>query len=93
MTEREQVIQNYVNSHKKSQAAAFFLALLLGPLGLFYCSWVAALILSVIFVTGFATIVIPVFCWLIAFVISAGRVTAYNNKVRAEAELLYSGNR
>ena len=38
----------YIDTHSKSQLGGFLLTLILGPLGLFYSSWVAALILCVI---------------------------------------------
>lgn len=78
-------VQNYVETHSKSQTAGFFLTLLFGPLGLFYSSWVAALILSAI-----AVATVPVglfFCWFLAIIISFFSVSKHNEKVKAFAAL------
>lgn len=80
-------IDRYIETHSKSRAVGFFLAFFLGPLGLFYSSWVAALILCV-FAAGFAsTIIIPLICWFLAIIISYVTVNKYNERVRATAEL------
>ena len=47
-------VEQYVKTHSKSQAVGFILTLLFGPLGLFYSSWVAGLILCVIAVATVA---------------------------------------
>lgn len=86
MTDR---IENYINSHSKSQIAGFLLTLFLGPLGLFYSSWVAALILCVIAFTTAISIIGPVLCWIVAIVISFFSVSKHNEKVRTTAELIH----
>ena len=83
-------VQNYINTHSKSQEIGFLLTLFFGPLGLFYSSWVAALILCVIAVTCAATgtlniVVIVVLCWPLAIFIGFIAVGKHNEKVKATA--------
>ena len=80
-------VEAYISTHSKSNAIGFFLTLLFGPLGLFYCNWVAALILCVIAVVTAASIIGPVFCWLMAISISFYSVAKHNDKVKAAANL------
>ena len=42
------LVDDYVHTHKKDQLVGFMLTLVFGPLGLFYSSWVVALILVVV---------------------------------------------
>lgn len=80
-------IENYINTHSKSQVAGFLLTLLLGPLGLFHSSWVSGLILCVIAFVSMDTIIGPIICWCLAIIISFFSVSKHNRKVRATAEL------
>lgn len=80
-------VEAYINTHSKSQLAGFFLTLILGPLGLFYSSWVAALILCVIAIVSASSIIGPVACWILAIITSFITVDSYNNKVVATANL------
>lgn len=80
-------VEAYIRTHSKSQIAGFLLTLILGPLGLFYSSWVAALILCVIAIVSAASIIGPIICWLLAILISFGAVSSHNEKVRATANL------
>ena len=80
-------LDNYISAHSKSQLAGFLLTLFLGPLGLFYSSWVSALILCVIAIASAASIIGPVVCWLLAIIISFFSVNKHNDRVRATAEL------
>ena len=77
----------YISTHSKSQLAGFLLTLLLGPLGLFYSSWVAALILCVIAFSSAATVIGPVICWVLSILISFFAVSSHNDKVVAAANL------
>lgn len=77
----------YIDTHSKSLLGGFFLALILGPLGSFYSSWVAALILCVIAIASAASIIGPVICWLLAIIISFPSISSYNEKVKATANL------
>jgi hypothetical protein len=80
-------VNTYIDAHSKSQLTGFFLTLILGPLGLFYSSWVAALILCVIVVASAASIIGPVICWVLAILISFVTVSSHNEKVEATANL------
>lgn len=80
-------MQTYIATHSKSQLAGIFLTLFLGPLGLFYASWVAALVLCGIAVVSAATIIIPILCWPIAVVLSIAMVADHNDKVKAAANM------
>lgn len=80
-------IQRYIDTHSKSQVLGFILTLILGPLGLFYGSWVAALILCVIAITTASTIMVPIICWILAILISFATVRKHNKKVKAAAAL------
>lgn len=82
--------QQYINVHSKSQMIGFILTLLLGPLGLFYSSWIAALILCVITISLASTIIIPLIIWVLAILISFDTVSRHNEKVKATAGLYYS---
>lgn len=81
-------INNYINMHSKSQMAGFFLTLLFGPLGLFYTSWVAGLILTITAIGLGATIIVPVIIWVLSMLLSFGFVSDYNDKIKAKAELM-----
>jgi len=71
-------VDAYISTHSKSQLAGFLLTLILGTVGLFYSSWVAALILCVIAVSSAATIIGPVICWVLAMLISFSAVSKHN---------------
>ena len=82
-------VETYINAHSKSQVSGFFLTLILGPLGFFYSSWVAALILCVIVIASAASTsyIGPIICWLLSMMISFSAVSRHNDKVRATANL------
>jgi len=82
--------EKYIAAHSKSQILGGVLTLIFGPLGLFYSSWIAALILCVIAVVSFSTIIGPVFCWVLAIIISLVTVSGHNKKVRATANLVHA---
>ena len=84
------VVEAYIHAHSKSQTVGFLLTLIFGPLGLFYSSWVAALILCVLAIASVETIVGPIVCWLLAIIISFVTVSGYNTKVKATANLTQS---
>jgi len=83
-------VDTYVEMHSKSQLSGFLLTLLFGPLGLFYSSWIAGLILTITAVGLGATIIVPLICWGLSILLSFGFVDDYNNKVKSTAELLSS---
>ena len=83
-------IQEYIVAHSKSYEIGFILTLFFGPLGLFYCSWLTALILCVIavacMVSGALNIVsIIVFCWPLSIFIGLVAVGKHNEKVKNTA--------
>ena len=80
-------IQRYIDTHSKSQVLGFVLTLLLGPLGLLYSSWVAALILCVIAIASAASIIGPIICWMLAILIGFLTVSKHNEKIKAAAAL------
>lgn len=80
-------VQQYIDTHSKSQGLGFVLTLLFGPLGLFYSSWVAALILCVVAIASAASIIGPVICWILAIIIGFVTVSKHNEKVKAAATL------
>ncbi len=83
----------YISSHSKSQIVGFILALLFGPIGLFYSNWVMALVLTGIAVAAFSTIIAPVACWGLSLLLTFYLVSRYNRKVIATAMLHQSSAR
>ena len=81
-------VNDYVSVHSKSKMAGFLLTLFFGPLGLFYSSWVAGLILCVIAIASFATVIGPFLCWFFAIFLSFDTVEKHNQKVRVTANLM-----
>ncbi|MFK8066809.1 MAG: hypothetical protein AB8D52_01025 [Gammaproteobacteria bacterium] len=80
-----EAIDKYVETHSKSQGLGFILTLLLGPLGLFYSSWVAALILCVIAIASAASIIGPIICWILAMIIGFFAVSKHKNKMGSDS--------
>ncbi len=80
-------LKTYIEAHKKSKTVGFILALIFGPLGLFYASWVAGLILSVVALFTLVTILVPIACWIVSMALSFYFVSRYNDKVIATANL------
>ncbi len=80
-------VQRYIDTHSKSQFLGFVLTLLFGPLGLFYSSWAAAIILCVIAISSVASVIGPIICWILAIIIGFATVSKHNEKVRAAAAL------
>ena len=77
-------VQRYIEVHSKSQLLGFFLTLLFGPLGLFYGSWVAALILCVIAIATAASVIGPIVCWFLAILIGFLAVSKHNEKFKQQ---------
>lgn len=82
-----EAVQKYIDTHSKSQGLGFVLTLLFGPLGLFYSSWVAALILCVIAIASAASVIGPIICWIFSILIVFAAVSKHNEKVKAAAAL------
>ncbi len=81
-------IEAYIAAHKKSYFVSVLLALFFGPLGLFYSSWVAALILCVVTFITLWTYIIPMGCWLISAVLAVYFVYKHNEKVKVTAAII-----
>ena len=81
-------VNNYVKANEKSEFAGFLLTFFFGPLGLFYCNWISALILTLVAIASATSIIGPIICWIIAMIINFPYVNKYNSKVRATAELM-----
>ena len=84
--------ERYIETHSKSPWLSFFLTVLLGPLGLFYANWIAALILCFLAIALASTVIVPLICWGIAILIGGSAVSSYNDKIRATAELIAEGS-
>lgn len=83
-------VQKYIDNHSKSQEIGFLLTFFFGPLGLFYSSWLTALILCVIAVTCAITgvlniVTIVVLCWPLTIFIGLISVGKHNEKVKTTA--------
>lgn len=81
------VSQKYIGKHTRSYEIAFILTFFFGPLGLFYCNWLAAVILCVVAIAGAVTgainiITIIVLCWPLAIIIGLVSVGKHNEKIR-----------
>ena len=79
--------KQYITTHSKNKGLGFVLALLLGPLGLFYSNWIPALILCAIAFASAASIIGPFICWILAIIISIPAINNHNQKVKAAAAL------
>ena len=86
----DNAVNDYISVHSKSQFIGFLLTLFFGPLGLFYSSWKAGLILSVVAIASFSTVIGPIFCWFFAICDTFYAVSSYNQKVKVTANLMRS---
>ena len=86
--ESEDAVQNYIDVNSRSQMMGVVLTVIFGPLGLFYSSWIAALILCVVVVATVSTILVPIVCWITSVLLSLFFVPRYNKKVEAQARLM-----
>lgn len=77
--------------NQKSRATSFVLTFLLGPLGLLYASWVAAVILAVIAIATAATVVGPVICWILAMIIGDSATRKHNRGIEEFKALMSQG--
>ena len=82
-------VQKRNDTHLKSQEIVFVLTFFFGPLGLFYSSWLAAMILCVIAVvivaSGGSIISSIILCWPLAILIGLVTVGKHNEKVKDAA--------
>jgi len=83
---RARRIDEYVELESKSPAAAFWLALLFGPIGYLYASPLGGVIGILIALIGAGTGFIPFLVWIFCVFNAAAKVGAENRKIRAKAE-------
>jgi hypothetical protein len=82
----------YIKAHKKSRLASLLLTVLLGPLGLFYTGWVAALILLVLAIASFGSVIGPALCWLFSVAWGQIAVGKHNTQLTTTVDLMHSGS-
>ena len=75
--------QEQIDKQRKSQSIGFLLTIFFGPLGLFYSSWLLAVIICSIgialAITGMANIItIVALSWPVTIIISLVSVAKYN---------------
>jgi hypothetical protein len=83
-----ETIQKDIDAYSKSQGIGFIATFFFGPLGLFYSSWLAALILCVIAVSSIVTgalniVTIILLCWPLSIIISFVSVGKHNEKIKS----------
>lgn len=67
----------------KSRKTSFWLTFWLGPLGLFYHSFWAALLMAIIALVGILTVFVPVIVWLLSIFWGDRMTLGHNAKVDA----------
>ena len=85
-------VDKYVSAHSKSQIGGILITILLGPLGLFYASTGAAIVLCVIAFISATTIIGPIICWILSILVSIPCIAKHNDKVKSTANLLSKGD-
>lgn len=89
---REDRIEAYVKSERKSPFGAFVLAFLFGPIGYLYASVLGGIIWAfVAFVFFAAAPASVVVIWLMCAVTAPVSASNYNQKLRHKAELMAGG--
>jgi hypothetical protein len=88
--ERERKIKKYVATNGKSQLVALLLALLFGPIGYLYASPLGGVILILITLALAAGggVAAGLLGWFAAMILAPFSAASYNEKVRAQAELM-----
>lgn len=93
---RNIIIDDYYSARKKNQILGLVLTFFLGPIGLFYSNWIAALVLLVVYYFVFGSILIGAALtiyflpWPIFMLISWILISNHNAKALTEAKLLYT---
>ncbi len=82
-----QLEKDFLKYNGKSMPAGIFLALLFGPVGLFYTSTVLAIVMIVAFVSTIPTGFGPVAVWAICLLMQIGNVSEHNKKTRINMEM------
>lgn len=68
---------------KKSRTKSFLLTFFFGPLGLFYSSTVAAIIMTVLTIVLIPTVVGAIVCWVLSIAIGDHSTHKHNKRVTA----------
>lgn len=89
LSDRDRKLKAYMAANRRSPTAAFVLALLFGPVGFLYASAVGGVIMILVaFGLGTVSPVLALAVWLVAVLFAPSTASAYNAKVRAQAELM-----
>ena len=70
-----------MNLNQKSRLVSLLLTIFFGPLGLFYSSVAAGLVLCIIAFVSFATVIGPVICWILAIAIGDHCTYKHNKNI------------
>ena len=70
-----------MNLNQKSRLVSLLLTVFFGPLGLFYSSVAAGLVLCIIAFVSFATVIGPVICWILAIAIGDHCTYKHNKNI------------
>ena len=70
-----------MNLNQKSRLVSLLLTVFFGPLGLFYSSVAAGLVLCIIAFASFATVIGPVICWILAIAIGDHCTYKHNKNI------------
>ncbi len=84
----EQIAANYQQLNLKSTSKGFWLAVLLGPLGLMYSRPVLGLVMLLIVALSWATVILPVVMWICAVLMAPWGVIKHNQKIRLNAQIV-----
>ncbi|EHN68011.1 hypothetical protein [Aliivibrio fischeri] len=79
-----------MNLNEKSRLVSFLLTLFFGPLGLFYSSIAAALVLCIIAFMSASTIIGPIICWILAMAIGDHCTYKHNKNILQIKDLISS---
>ncbi|PQJ84443.1 hypothetical protein BTO22_12970 [Aliivibrio sifiae] len=79
-----------MNLNEKSRLVSFLLTLFFGPLGLFYSSIAAALVLCIIAFMSASTIIGPIICWVLAMAIGDHCTYKHNKNISQIKDLISS---
>lgn len=70
-----------MNLNQKSRLVSLLLTIFFGPLGLFYSSGSAGLVLCIIAFVSFATVIGPVICWILAIAVGDHCTYKHNKNI------------
>lgn len=79
-----------MNLNKKSKSTAFWLAFLLGPLGVMYGSILSGFILLVLTIATAGTVILPLMFWVGGWFVAMSAVDKHNEGVDKLEKMLMS---